>query len=101
MREQIKTEERRAAKKSAGKSASHAASAPSVLDGVPRTLPALLEAHQLTRRAANVGFDWKNVEGLFEKLAEEAGEVRQALNSEDRSRREEEVGGPALRRRES
>ncbi len=63
-----------------------------MLDGVPRSLPALLEAHQLTRRAANVGFDWKNVEGLFEKLAEESGELRQALDSEDRSRREEEVG---------
>jgi MazG family protein len=60
---------------------------------VPRTLPALLEAHQLTRRAANVGFDWKNIEGLFEKLAEESRELRQALNSEEeRSRREEEVG---------
>ena len=90
--EQIKAEERRAAKKASGKSASKPASAASVLDGVPRTLPALLEAHQLTRRAANVGFDWKSVEGLFEKLAEETGEVRQALDADDHSRREEEVG---------
>jgi MazG family protein len=90
--EALKAEERRAAKKAAGKSASQPAGAASVLDGVPRTLPALLEAHQLTRRAANVGFDWKSVEGLFEKLAEEAGEVRQALDADDRSRREEEVG---------
>ncbi len=37
--------------------------APSALDGIPRTLPALLEAQQLTRRAARVGFDWQNVEG--------------------------------------
>jgi MazG family protein len=90
--EQLKAEERRTAKKAAGKSSPQTAGPASVLDGVPRTLPALLEAHQLTRRAANVGFDWKNVEGLFEKLAEEAGEVRQALDSNDRSRREEEVG---------
>ena len=58
------------------------ATAASVLDGVPRTLPALLEAHQLTRRAANVGFDWKAVEGLFEKLAEEAAEVRLILRDQ-------------------
>ncbi len=90
--EQLKAEERRAAKKAAGKSESQTAGPASVLDGVPRTLPALLEAHQLTRRAANVGFDWQNVEGLFEKLAEEARELRQALDSNDRSRREEEVG---------
>jgi nucleoside triphosphate diphosphatase len=90
--EQLKAEERRAAKKAAGKSSAHAAGPASVLDGVPRSLPALLEAHQLTRRAANVGFDWENVEGLFEKLAEESRELRQALDSEERSRREEEVG---------
>ena len=90
--EQLKAEERRAAKKSSGKSARQTGGPASVLDGVPRTLPALLEAHQLTRRAANVGFDWKNVEGLFEKLAEESRELRQALDSEDRTRREEEVG---------
>jgi MazG family protein len=90
--EQLKAEERRAAKKASGKLPGHAAVPASVLDGVPRTLPALLEAHQLTRRAAHVGFDWKNVEGLFEKLAEESRELRETLDSEDRSRREEEVG---------
>jgi len=90
--EQLKAEERRAAKKASGKSASQAAGAASVLDGVPRSLPALLEAHQLTRRAANVGFDWKNVQGLFEKLKEESRELRGALRSKDRSRHEEEVG---------
>jgi MazG family protein len=90
--EQLKAEERRAAKKSSGKSARQVASPASVLDGVPRSLPALLEAHQLTRRAANVGFDWKNVEGLFEKLQEESRELSQALNSRDRSLSEEEVG---------
>jgi len=94
--EQLKAEERQAAAKSAakasGKPARGSSGAASVLDGVPRTLPGLLEAHQLTRRAANVGFDWKSVEGLFEKLAEEAGELRQALEAEDRASREEEVG---------
>jgi tetrapyrrole methylase family protein/MazG family protein len=53
--------------------------APSYLDGVPRTLPALLEALQLTRKAARVGFDWHNIEGIFDKLTEETGELQLAL----------------------
>jgi MazG family protein len=65
---------------------------PSVLDGIPRSLPALLEAHQLTRRAAQVGFDWETVEGIFTKLREETSELRLALTEADRSRREEEIG---------
>jgi tetrapyrrole methylase family protein/MazG family protein len=65
---------------------------PSALEGIPRSLPALLEAYQLTRRAAQVGFDWETVEGIFEKLREETSELRMALSEEDRSRREEELG---------
>jgi tetrapyrrole methylase family protein/MazG family protein len=96
--EQLKAEERQA-------DAGHApaAEAASILDGVPRTLPALLEAHQLTRRAANIGFDWDRAEGLFEKLAEETAELRGALDAGASGRRraaakrpspavEEEVG---------
>jgi MazG family protein len=66
--------------------------APSVLDGVPRNLPALLESYQLTRRAAQVGFDWEHVEGIFEKLKEETAELRAALASSNRRASEEEVG---------
>ena len=51
----------------------------SVLDGVPRSLPALLEGYQLTRKAARIGFDWENVGGIFEKLQEETEELRQVL----------------------
>jgi tetrapyrrole methylase family protein/MazG family protein len=65
---------------------------PSALQGVPRALPALLEAYQLTRRAAQVGFDWETVEGIFTKLREETSELRVALSDSDRSRREEELG---------
>jgi MazG family protein len=64
----------------------------SVLDGIPRNLPALLEAHQLTRRASQVGFDWETVEGIFTKLREETAELRVALNEADCERREEEIG---------
>jgi tetrapyrrole methylase family protein / MazG family protein len=65
---------------------------PSALDGIPRSLPALIEAYQLTRRAAQVGFDWDTVEGIFTKLREETSELRVALSEADRNRREEEVG---------
>jgi len=65
---------------------------PSVLDAVPRTLPALLEGHQLSRRAANLGFDWREAGGVLDKLAEEAEELRRVLGSNDRTRQEDEVG---------
>lgn len=58
----------------------------SLLDGVPRSLPALLEAFQFTRRASNVGFDWDDAQGVIEKLAEEAGELRDALSREGPAR---------------
>ena len=51
----------------------------SVLGGVSAGIPALLEAHKLSSRAAHVGFDWPNVEGLFDKLREETDELREQL----------------------
>jgi len=65
---------------------------PSALEGIPRGLPALIEAYQLTRRAAQVGFDWETAEGIFNKLLEETSELRVTLTEADRSRREDEVG---------
>ena len=57
----------------------------SALDGVPKTLPALLRAYQIQARAARVGFDWPQSEAGFEqilaKVAEEIGELREALAS--------------------
>lgn len=49
-----------------------------LLEGVPRALPALVEAQQIASRAAGAGFDWENVEQVFEKLDEELGELREA-----------------------
>ncbi|MHB8540571.1 MAG: nucleoside triphosphate pyrophosphohydrolase [Candidatus Acidiferrales bacterium] len=73
--EQIKAGERAAESVAAdGKSRQD-----SVLAGVPRGLPALLEAYQLTRRASNIGFDWENADGVLEKLIEEIGELREEL----------------------
>ena len=65
---------------------------PSVLEGIPRSLPALLEAYQMTRRAAQVGFDWERVGGIFEKMLEEISELRAALEVSDRRDAEEEIG---------
>jgi MazG family protein len=60
----------------AGKSA---ASAPSILAGISSSMPSMLEAHKLSSRAAQIGFDWPDIEGLFEKLGEETRELRQHL----------------------
>jgi ATP diphosphatase len=51
----------------------------SMLDDVPRTMPAMLEAGKLGSRAAKVGFDWPNSDGLFDKLHEEIGELKAEL----------------------
>lgn len=66
----------------------------SLLDGVPRTLPGLIEALQLTRKAARIGFDWNSVDGIFAKLQEEAQELRRVLDGAptDSTRLEGEVG---------
>lgn len=53
----------------------------SLLDGVSSKAPALMEAHQLSTKAARVGFDWKNVDEIFGKLQEEIDELREAINS--------------------
>lgn len=49
--------------------------AESVLAGVPRSLPAVLEAYQLTRRASHIGFDWDNLQDIFDKIEEEKREL--------------------------
>jgi MazG family protein len=94
---QLKALEKQAA---AGEGGTDKTTAPSALDGVPRSLPALLEAHQLTRRAARVGFDWEIVDGILEKMREETAELQVALeamskhksNALNRGDVEEEVG---------
>jgi len=49
-----------------------------LLDGVPASLPALAQAQEIQERAARVGFDWPDIEGVLEKVVEEVGEVREA-----------------------
>ncbi len=64
----------------------------SILHGVPTSLPALLQGFQLTRKAARVGFDWYNVDGIFDKLEEETHELRAALNEGKADHIEDELG---------
>ncbi len=55
--------------------------AKSVLANVSSKMPALMEAYKLSSRAAHVGFDWPDIEGLFAKLAEETSELRDQLKA--------------------
>ncbi len=54
----------------------------SVLNGIPRSLPSLLEAAKLGSRAHKSGFDWPDIEGIFAKLEEETEELRQAIHAQ-------------------
>ena len=68
----------------------------SALDGLPVALPPLARAEKLQRRAAAVGFDWPDVEGVFAKLDEEIAELRQALDAEEGTQRVEAELGDLL-----
>lgn len=67
-------------------------SASSLLDGVPRQLPALLRAHRVQDKASRVGFDWDSVDKVFGKLDEELAEFRAAYRQGDSRKIEEELG---------
>lgn len=62
------------------------------LDGVALGLPALMRAEKLQKRAAKVGFDWPNVDQVWNKLDEETLELKQAITSGDESGIEDELG---------
>jgi MazG family protein len=74
--EAIKAEEKRLAGKSAGDVDK------SLLDGISQKAPALMEAHQLSTKAARVGFDWQHLEDIFAKLHEEIDELRAAISEQ-------------------
>jgi MazG family protein len=84
--EEIKRRERKAG--SEGEGEGHR----SILDGIPRALPAMMKAQQMGARAARVGFDWNREIDILEKIDEELEELRSAVASSDRSQVEEELG---------
>lgn len=64
----------------------------SILDGIPPHLPSLAKAYKLQKKAAKVGFDWDDVNAIYEKLDEELAEVNEAIQSEDKEEMEKEFG---------
>lgn len=75
--EALKVEERKKKETASGTAATEEKR--SVLAGVSSAMPSLLEAHKLSSRAAQTGFDWPNIDGLFDKLREETDELRNEL----------------------
>lgn len=83
------------ARKAAERAAKAATSGPAgALDGVARALPALLRAEKIQKRAARVGFDWKQLGPVIDKIEEELGELRAELtaNTVDQTRLADELG---------
>ncbi|HEX6184238.1 MAG TPA: nucleoside triphosphate pyrophosphohydrolase [Pyrinomonadaceae bacterium] len=87
--EALKAEEKRAA----GVGEAEA----SLLDGVSSKAPALMEAHQLGVKAARVGFDWRDVDEIFDKLREETDELRAAIGERREAGADSEAGHQRVR----
>jgi tetrapyrrole methylase family protein / MazG family protein len=64
----------------------------SILSTIPRNLPALVEAQQISSKVAHVGFDWENTDQVVEKLHEELNELAEARKGESREELENEIG---------
>lgn len=64
----------------------------SILDGVPRALPALNRARRLQEKASSVGFDWQQVDDVWAKVAEELSELKEACSARDAAAMQEELG---------
>lgn len=83
--EQLKADEK--LRKAERKGSTH-----SLLDDVPNNLPALTRAEKLSKRAARVGFEWPDIDGVLDKVSEEAKELRDAVKSRNDRDIEEELG---------
>jgi len=64
----------------------------SVLEGIPKTMPALNRAHRVQQRAATVGFDWNTTNQVWEKIQEEIGELKSAIKTNEKNNIFEEFG---------
>ena len=64
----------------------------SLLEGVPRSMPSLRRAQRITEKASNVGFDWKNSDGVIEKIEEELEELKAAIRSKKETNIQDEIG---------
>lgn len=64
----------------------------SIVSGIPKHLPALQKAHQIQKRAARAGFDWKHIDDVFDKLHEEIEEVKEAISRNHEEDIRDELG---------
>lgn len=64
----------------------------STLDGVPQTMPALMRAMDISKKAVKVGFEWPNAEAVLDKVQEEIEELRAELKGLDKQRAADELG---------
>jgi len=63
-----------------------------ILEGVPLNLPALTRARRIQEKAASVGFDWNDIEQIFDKVHEEIDELKEAIKMQDEKNTFEEIG---------
>lgn len=68
----------------------------SVLQGVPKSLPAMVKAYRMQEKTAKVGFEWENAEQVWEKVEEEINEFKEVLTTEQSQARKEEEFGDIL-----
>lgn len=64
----------------------------SYLSGIPRALPSLLRAEKVQRKASSVGFDWKTISGVFDKIWEEQNELKKAYEGGNKQEITDELG---------
>ena len=64
----------------------------SLLDGVPKALPALTKARRIQEKAASVNFDWVNIQQVYSKIDEEISELKEAINNKQQDKIEDELG---------
>jgi MazG family protein len=87
--ERIKADERAAAADTPGAVDSRDGASPagikSALDGISPSMPALAASQEMQERAANLGYDWPSIDGVLDKVAEEADELRRAATEAERS----------------
>ncbi len=64
----------------------------SVLSGIPQQLPAMIKAFRVQQKVSGVGFDWQEIKGVVEKIDEELGELKEAMDGANRENIMDELG---------
>ena len=64
----------------------------SLLEGVPNSLPAMVKAFRIQQKVKQVGFEWENIEQVWEKVEEEMGELKAEVDAQNQDKMEQEFG---------